>query len=127
VNWLKKMFGWFERLINERGSAAIMEKRLAMKDDEIAQLKAKIHDLETSREKEKTESDEVRIHSTIEFRRGRRTGGKWMPFCPKCHMPASIDDDGLYSIGCSAGCGWASSVFKRELHGIISQLDIAPT
>jgi uncharacterized membrane protein len=34
------------------------------------------------------QSEEIRIHRMIEFRRGKRTGGKWNAFCPKCHMPA---------------------------------------
>jgi hypothetical protein len=118
-----KLFGWFQRWIEERGSASIMEKRLAMKDDEIAQLKAKIQDLETSQQKQQIESDEVFIHSsTIEFRRGKRTGGAWMPFCPKCHMPALVPSDGNTYIFCSAQCGWGCEVLKQELPRIISQL-----
>jgi hypothetical protein len=81
---------------------------------------AKIRDLE--RQLAEAQAEEIRIHSAIEFRRGKRTGGVWMPFCPKCHMPASVDDDGDFSIGCSAGCGWASLVFKRQLSAIVSQL-----
>lgn len=48
--------------------------------------------------------EDIRIHpSGIEFRRGKRTGGHWIPFCPKCHMPARVSE---YSgtITCSAKC-----------------------
>ena len=41
------LFKLFKEWINERGSADIMEKRLALKDDENAKLKAQISDLET--------------------------------------------------------------------------------
>ena len=65
-----------------------------------------------------SQAEEIRIHSTIEFRRGKRTGGVWMPFCPKCHMPARTDE----GIFCSVTCGWISELPSRDLARIISQL-----
>ena len=50
-------------------------------------------------------TEEVRIHSAIEFRRGSRTGRVWLAFCPKCHLPANVYADGT-AIECSAECGW---------------------
>jgi len=56
------LFKWFDKFINERGSAAIMEKRLALKDDEIAKLQAQIRDLEAAQHRKKIEADDIRAH-----------------------------------------------------------------
>ena len=53
--------------------------------------------------------EEVCIHHTIEFRRGKRTRGKWLPFCPKCHMPAGMTFKHGAMVGCTAGCGWVTN------------------
>jgi hypothetical protein len=79
---------------------------------------AKIRDLE--RQLAEAQAEEVRIHSSIEFRRGKRTGGVWMAFCPKCKMPALSSDD--WDVTCSANCGWTSSISKQELPRIAAQL-----
>jgi hypothetical protein len=71
--------------------------------EENAQLKKKVTD---------SQAEEIRIYRGIEFRRGMRTQGKWMPFCPKCHMPSqystAMAPNGFHSpaIVCSAHCGW---------------------
>jgi hypothetical protein len=55
-------------------------------------------------------AEETRILRGFEFRRSRRTEGKWLPFCPKCHMPIheiSLED-GLVGV-CSGRCGWMSN------------------
>ena len=86
-----------------------MEKRLALKDDEIAKLQAQIRDLQAAKDKQQIESDEVVLHKGIEFRRGPKTAGKWTGFCPKCHLPA---EDAWVRHGrdkvvlCSGRCGW---------------------
>lgn len=120
------LFKWFERLINERGSAAIMEKRLALKDDEIAVLQVKICELQASLDKQQIESDQVVLHKGIEFRRGIKTAGKWMGFCPKCHLPA---EDAWVRYGkekivlCSARCGW--QVFmKSNLQDLVGEIEV---
>jgi hypothetical protein len=125
-----KLFGWFEKWINERGSAAIMEKRLALKDEENAKLKAqigemdaKIKTLEASQQKQQIETDDVLIHNAIEFRRGIKTSGKWMGFCPKCHLPA---ENCLWfkqpAVVCTARCGW--HVFSQlKLDALIQQIE----
>ena len=59
-----------------------------------------------------SQAEEIRIFRGIEFRRGKRTRDKWMPFCPKCHMPSQyssvVSPTGFPSpaIVCSAHCGW---------------------
>jgi len=67
-----------------------------------------------------SQAEEVRVHSAIEFRRGKRTGNQWTAFCPKCRMPARATDD--FGVFCSANCGWVSDVSKQELPRIIAQL-----
>ena len=84
----------------------------------LIEAHAKIHDLE--RDLHELQSEEKRIHSAIEFRRGKRTGGLWMPFCPHCHMPAVADDNG--QVACSMGCPWACRVPWGELTRITSVL-----
>lgn len=52
------------------------------------------------------ESEEILIKQCIEFRRGKRTQGEWLPFCPKCHMPALFTSEAKFS-GCSdSDCKW---------------------
>ena len=88
---------------------------------------AKIRDLE--RQLAEAQVEDIRIHSAVEFRRGKRTGGDWMPFCPKCHMPAETgialrDARGHFvpAVTCSARCGW--NVFKNlELKEIIAKIE----
>jgi hypothetical protein len=71
--------------------------------EENTQLKRQLAD---------TKTEEIRVFRGIEFRRGERTRGKWMPFCPKCHMPSqyssAVSPSGFPSpaIVCSAHCGW---------------------
>ena len=121
------LFGWLKEWINERGSASIMEKRLALKDDEIAQLKAKIKDLEITQKKEQIEADEIRIHNGIEFRNGKRTSEKWAAFCPKCHLPAdqifrSVDrGKNQRVVICSARCGWFIFM-QKDIEDLIAEL-----
>ncbi len=55
-------------------------------------------------------TEEARIYKMVEFRRGKRTGGKWVAFCPKCHLPAGANKDPAYGtpqIYCNDHhCGW---------------------
>ena len=66
---------------------------------------------------QETWSEEVRIKRMIEFRRGRRTGGVWAAFCPKCHVPAMIE--GHPFVRCTdGGCEWSAMVpveFVRKM------------
>lgn len=56
--------------------------------------------------------EEIRIHRLIEFRLGKRTGGKWLAFCPKCHLPAGDGEatgggSVVYCTAKHADCGWS--------------------
>jgi len=65
---------------------------------------------ELKRQLADTQAEEIRIHHMVEFRRGSRTGNKWMPFCPKCKMPAADDwmtRGSMPNAFCSAYCGWS--------------------
>jgi len=96
-------------------STKILKERLALKDDEIAKLQAKIRDMEAARDKQQFESDTVVIHKGIEFRRGLKTAGKWMGFCPKCHLPAQeayLRHGQSKVVICTGQCGW--QVFMRQ-------------
>jgi hypothetical protein len=75
---------------------------------------------ELKRQLAEAESEEIRIHSAIEFRRGKRTGGQWMPFCPKCKMPARVSND--FGVFCSSNCGWTTDVSSEQLPSIVSEL-----
>ena len=68
-----------------------------------------------------SEAEEIRFHSALEFRRSKRTGGQWMPFCPKCHIPALVDHSQNDYVVCT-GCEWCSLVSVTKVPQIISQL-----
>lgn len=134
-----------EKLITEHGSAAILKENLAFARDQFADLERKVSELQTQigrleahLERECSDHDkakqdlqrlidehaeEVRIHSAIEFRRGKRTGGVWMPFCPKCHMPVHDPDLEIYGIACSGDCGWMSRYNLAWAEGISKKLE----
>src|SRR5262245_44922204 len=77
---------------------------------------------ELKRQLAESQSEEIRIRDAIEFRRGKRTGGEWVPFCPKCHMPARVSHaEGR--IFCSATCGWVSDLPAANLRSVVQQLD----
>ena len=62
-------------------------------------------------------SEEIRIHkkSGVEFRRGKRTGGEWIPFCPSCHSPAASPRED-YQLRCqSRTCGMTLLIYPRDL------------
>ena len=71
-------------------------------------------------------AEEIRIHRTIEFRRGKRTGGKWMAFCPKCHLPvAETNSNGepmLYCIQKYDDCGWR--LYRATLSQVIKEIEL---
>ena len=68
--------------------------------------------------------EEVVLLKSVEFRRGKRTGEEWTPFCPKCHLPLVISRHGGDFVACNdqKECGWQYSGVARDLHGIESGL-----
>lgn len=108
--------------------SALQEKEMSGVREENAELKAELKIARLEMEKRSADlqrlrdehSEEIRIHHTIEFRRGKRTGGKWMPFCPKCHLPVSTMT-GLFS--CSdPKCGWKLLEPAKSLPALIEEL-----
>ena len=64
-----------------------------IEDAEIAEVVAK--NLKLEQALAEANAEDIRIHSAIEFRRGKRTGGQWIAFCPKCHNPAFDHRNGV--------------------------------
>jgi regulator of replication initiation timing len=79
----------------------IRERNFDLKQ-ENADLKQKL---------EAKEEEEIRIYEAVEFRRGKRTGSKWMAFCPVCHMPAKEAPRGG-TIFCTNTCDWTVDTYK---------------
>ena len=70
----------------------------------------------------KLHAEEVRVSRATEFRRGLRTGGNWMPFCSRCHCPASVHDP-RDLLACSDNeCRWVSQIHGFELDSVIATL-----
>jgi hypothetical protein len=68
----------------------------------------------------KVHEEEVQVRNGIVFKRGKRTGGQWMPFCPVCEMPA---DPTVYPKCPDPKCGWQPTVMvKRQVDEIIARL-----
>ncbi len=79
---------------------------------------------ELKRQLSEAQEEEIRIHQMVEFRRGKRTSGEWMAFCPKCHLPAGEKPGsrGLRVVAsCSGFCGWSASI-PASLDSIIKEL-----
>ena len=135
-----------EKFINEHGSSTILKYQLDLTKQEYSSLEKKLSEalgeiarFEVKLEREagehlatkselqtlKTEHEEEKIiHACFEFRRGRRTQNKWLPFCPKCHAPALIDYQHTNATAlCSTNCGF-EVVFTNHvtIDGLVSQL-----
>jgi len=70
-------------------------------------------------------SERERICGGLVFRRSKRTGWHWIPFCPKCGLPALIKGSRNDIVSCTefpAACTWFVEI-KRPLSEIITQLD----
>ena len=111
--------------------SAELETKLESLQSEHADLKAELKVVALDRDYQKREydrlvqehSEEIRIHKMIEFRRGKRTGDKWMAFCPQCHMPVKdvAGNNGIVAV-CSSRCGWSGSVIGTSLEAVASQI-----
>ena len=68
----------------------------------------------------KEHAEEIRVLHSIEYRRGKRTGGEWMAFCPLCHLPCS---PGHEYVRCSSfHCGWETALPYHQIVSDIRQL-----
>ena len=135
-------FEAIEKLITEHGSAAILSHQLAFVKDQylalerqvgefqakVAMLEAKL-EIEHSNHKETQQelqrlkdeySEEVRVHTGMEFRRGKRTGNEWVVFCPVCHAPADLSS-GIVMCA-NPKCKWHVLIAANSLPNIVSKL-----
>lgn len=105
-----------ERLSLALDQSADFQRQLSTTAALQAKLEAQLEIVTLDRNKAREElqrlkdehSEEIRIKHGIEFRKGKRTGGDWIAFCPKCHLPAADSEDHSV-VECSAFCGWQVS------------------
>lgn len=136
------IFDGIEKLITEHGSAAILSERLAFAKDQFEQLERKVSDLQTQTgrleaqlEREQSDhkkdreelqrlknehAEEVRVYGSVEFRRGKRTGGVWIAFCPACHTLA--DQTGGFVKCADPKCGWEAILADKQVAEMITKL-----
>jgi hypothetical protein len=71
-----------------------------------------------------TTAEDKRFHRGIDFRKGRRTGGQWQPFCPKCELPVNdiVLPSGDRWALCSAHCGWTGQPLEKEMAAVIAEI-----
>ena len=123
-------------VLRERVSLAL--DRLAEAERQIATLQAEKGGLQAQLERERIDHqqtkkelqplqellrEDIRFVCDVEFRKGVRTSGKWMPFCPKCHLPLAFPQNPVHPTCCSdSDCGWASDTpshsVQRESHAL---------
>lgn len=119
-----------ERLSLSIEYAADLERQAATCHTKNGQLHAELEavtlDRNEHREKydrlQKEHEEETSIYRSIEFRRGNRTNGKWLPFCPVCHMPVTTTFRDRYAI-CSGSCGWQSGIENGAFTAITKDVD----
>jgi len=138
-------FETIEKLINEHGSAVILGQQLAFAKEQysvlerqVTEYQAKVAKLEAQLEIEQANhketkqllqrlqeehAEEIRVHKGIEFRRGKRTGGNWVAFCPVCHTPA---DTTTLIMCANTKCQWRLILGGKEIPKIISELPASP-
>jgi hypothetical protein len=122
-------------IVRERLSLAL--DRLAEAEAKIDSLHSEIGGLKVQLENERLDnqktkeqlqrlldehSEEILVRNGIEFRRGKRTGGKWMAACPVCHLPADVT---VFPKCPNPKCGWQPTVMsKKQFEAIHSSLDM---
>jgi len=125
-----------EKLINERDSAAVMEKRLVLIKEEAAALDKKNSDLTRQVECLEKENSELRkelaaftkAEEFVEFEGAafkRKSDGTFHHgiYCPIHHLPASSVEAG-FPYSCPRNdCGWASHITPRQLASVIQRLE----
>ena len=121
-----------ERMSLALDQASNLESKIQEKDVLVGELRAQLKEIDSHRDKIQRELDrlksemaeDVKIIHGLEFRRGKRTDGKWMPFCPKCHLPAANDPKTFKWPFCTdqARCGWYGAEVCSSLSAWISEL-----
>lgn len=117
-----------ERLSLALDQSAVYERQIAVMQVELGKLQALIEVIALDRDRIREElqrlknehAEEVVIKRAVEFRRGKRTDGEWMAFCPNCHMPAMANEE--LDACCTARCGWHCDVSFHELYRLLTRL-----
>lgn len=97
----------------QAGAGLVAQVMLSKYDDHcpLYRQQNQVLAAERKHELESGDAEDLRIYRLIEFRRGKRTGSKWKPFCPKCHMPVGASwVKGKPTAICSAHCGWRAVI-----------------
>jgi hypothetical protein len=108
------------------------ESKIATLQTQIGNLEARLEQATMDRNQirdkyerlQKEHEDEIVFERGIEFRRGKTTRGRWMPFCPKCHQP--VISDSMESIAyCSSRhtCKSIINVISVDLGSILEDLN----
>lgn len=120
-------------IVRERLSLALdrlseAESKVDVLQSEKANLQAQLEIERLNHQKTQEElqrlkdehSEEIRVHSGIEFRRGKRTGGVWVAFCPVCHAPADLSS-GI--VGCAnPKCQWQILFAANQIPEVTQKL-----
>lgn len=111
------------------------ERQIAVLQTENGKLQAQLQMAESERSKTQRElqklqdehAEEIQIHQLVEFRRGKRTAGKWQAFCPKCHMPLVDQQNArrVHMACCTAMCGWGPAELPSDLRSVIDEFSRA--
>jgi hypothetical protein len=118
-----------ERLSLALDQSSDAQRQIAALQTDYGSLKAQLERERSDHEITKQElqelkdkhAEEIRIFRMIEFRRGKRTGGVWAPFCPKCHAPALTEGEPF--VRCTDGnCKWYTMVSVNSLEEIIGKI-----
>jgi len=122
-----------ERLSLALEYAADLERQLEACKTAKAKLEVQLENVCIDRDKkseriqviEKSLEETVLINHGVEFRKGKRTSGKWMAFCPKCHLPAGyhgISDDPKIFCPDTGHCGWCGIETCNDIYAWIREL-----
>ena len=106
IDVLRQIHSLASSLQSEHAEVVERDVRVMQENAKLMQEKAQLEQQLAA-----AQAEDIQINKGIEFRRGKRTGNKWMGFCPKCHMPSQdawIPNGRLNEkvVMCTARCGW---------------------
>jgi len=112
-----------EKLINERGSAAVMEKRLMLIKEEAAVLERKNGEMACEVERLSKENAEFVEEFGAAFKRKPDGTFHEAVYCPIHHTPASSMEGGVPYFCSDPNCGWSSNITPNTLKSTILKLN----
>jgi len=94
----------FDRASELESQNTSLQKQVAVLDVQVANITIDRDKAQQELKRlQKEHEEETIIHGLLEFRRGKRTSNKWLPFCPVFHAPAGINPQSnrtvVYCIG----------------------------